>query len=195
MDPLTGAGTLATLVGLIGQYKSSRDAASGKDFDRFLIWLIQSGQDELKAAIEANLGTTVSIKALLNTQRSDFVERLARIESALAGFASSVEGFESLAASTSPNSLLSKQALDLLRFYESSGSGKLLELKLMRRTEFHSLDASGGWAADEPRFIEDDLRQLVSLGLLNIDHNQKGERIFHFTRRASDLLKATEPNN
>lgn len=189
MDPLTGAGALATLVGLIGQYKSSRDAASGKDFEGFLRWLIQAGQDDLKHAIEASHATSVGIKALLNVHYSDFVERLARIESALAGFASSVEGFEALAAITKPNSLLSSQALDFLRFYESSGSGKLLELKIMRRTEFHSLDASGGWAADEPRFMEDDLCQLVNLGLLTVEHNKKGDRIFHFTRRASDLLR------
>lgn len=192
MDPLTGAGTLATLVGLIGQFKSSRDAASGKDFDSFLTWLIQSGQDDLKAAIESNHATSISIKALLNTHHSDFVERLARIESALAGFASTVEGFESLASSTRPDSLLSRQALDLLRFYESIGSGKLLELKLDHGTEFHSLDALGGWAADEPRFIEDDLRQLLALGLLNLDHNKNGDRVFHFTRRASDLLRETQ---
>lgn len=193
MDPLSAAGTLATLVGLMGQYKSSRDAASGKDFDAFLTWLIQSGQDELKLAIEANHGTSVSIKALLNVQRADFIERLARIETALAGYTSAVEGFEALAASTNPDSALSKQALDLLRFYGSSGSGKLLESHSLQGTTFHSLDGHGGWLADEGQFIEDDLNQLLALGLIKLTHNGRGERIFHYTRRAAALIAGTTP--
>jgi hypothetical protein len=191
MDPLTAAGTLATLVGLLGQYKSSRDAEAGKDFEGFMSWLMQSGQDDLKLAIEASHATSISIKALLNVHRSDFIERLERIESALAGYASSVDGFEPLAANTKPDSSLSKQALDFLRFYESSSSGAILEHQDFDGTTFHSLDGKGGWLASEQRFIEDDLNLLLNIGLLKLTHNGSGARIFHFTRRAADLLKET----
>ena len=189
MDPLTGAGTLATLVGLIGQYKSSRDATSGKDFDAFLTWLIESGQQDLKSAIEASHSTSVSIKALLNTQRSDFIERLERIESALAGYASAVEGFGALAANTQHKAFLSQQALDFLRFYESSSSGAVLEHKNMRATLYMSLDGKGSWTPDEPRFIQDDLNLLLGLELVKLSHNSQGSRVFHFTRRAADLIQ------
>jgi hypothetical protein len=189
MDLVAGAGDLATLVGLIGQYKSSRDAASGKDFDTFLSWLIESGQLDLKAAIEASHGTMISIKALLNVQRSDFIEGLARIESALAGYASTVEGFGSLVANAKPGLSLSAQGLDFLRFYESSESGALLEHKNMRATMYMSLDGRGSWVPDEPQFIEDDLNLLVGLGLLNISRNSQGSRVFHYTRRAAELIQ------
>jgi hypothetical protein len=185
MDPLSAAGVFSTLVGLIGQYKSSRDGASGKDFNEFLTWLIQSGQTDLKSMIEANLGTTVSIKALLNTQRSDFLERLERIESALAAYAGSIEGFAPLAENSKPSSLLSTQAQDFLRFYETSESGALLEIQTLQATEFHSLDSVGGWAADEPRFMEDDLNLLINLSLVTLTRNSKGGSDFslHQARR------------
>jgi hypothetical protein len=192
MDPLTATGTFATLVGLIGQYKANRDSEAGRDFDAFLTWLIQSGQEELKASIEANHATSVSIKAILNVQRTDFVERLDRIENALASFTSGIEGFEALASNTKPSALLSKQALAFLKFYESSGSGKLLESHMSVGTIFHSLDGTGGWAPDEPRFIEDDLDALLQLGLVSVSRNSKGSRVFHYTRRAAALINEGE---
>lgn len=195
MDPLTTAGTFSALVGLIGQYKSSRDAESGKDFNAFLTWLIKSGQEDLKSLIEANHGTSISIKALLNIHRVDFAERLERIESALAGYASSVEGFAPLAANTRPDSALSDQALALLGFYETHESGALLEVAGFEELSFHCLDGKGSWEPDEPRFIEDDLRILVDLQLLKLGHGSKGSRIFHYTRRAADLLKQSAPNS
>jgi hypothetical protein len=189
MDPLSAAGTFSTSVGLVGQYKSSRNGPSGKNFNEFLTWLIQSGQADLKSLIEANLGTTVSIKALLNTQRSDFLERLEKIKSALSAYASSIEGFRPLAENAKPKSLLSAQAQDFLCFYETSGAGALLEVQTLQRNEFHSLDSVGGWAADEPRFMEDDLNLLLLLGLITLTKKSKGGRIFHYTRRAADLFK------
>lgn len=192
MDPLSAAGALATLVGLIGQYKSSRDAEAGKDFESFLTWLIQSGQNDLKSAIESNHTTAVSIKALLNVQRSDFVERLERIETALAGFASSVDGFETIAQASRPNAVLSEQALNILRFYETSKSGKLLELKVSGGVLLMSLDGGGNYAPEDQRFVQDDLDALQVLGLLSVSLNSKGGRIFNFTRRAHHLVTASQ---
>lgn len=37
----------------------------------------------------------------------------------------------------------------------------------------------------EPQFIEDDLRSLVDPGLLRLDYNSSGSRLFLFTRMAA----------
>ena len=48
---------------------------------------------------------------------------------------------------------------------------------------------NGGVELSDLRFVEDDLRILVELHLLRPDRNSSGERLFHFTRAAAQLLK------
>jgi len=40
------------------------------------------------------------------------------------------------------------------------------------------------------RFLEDDLKTLVELGLLRHDLNGKGQNLYIFTRSASELVKS-----
>lgn len=187
---VTLSSAFTSVVGLIGQFKSGRDAASGSDFNDFMTWLVKSNHHEIKSLIEANHATTVGIKAVLGQQSDQLNEALSKIDAAVAAFACTLEGFSDISAGLNPGAKLSPQALEILQQYEDSGASKTLELKLQAHTLLHPLDGTGGsFEISDPRFLQDDLNTLLELRLLTLSHNGKGERLFHFTRSAHELVK------
>ncbi|WGK60506.1 hypothetical protein QAO71_10415 [Halopseudomonas sp. SMJS2] len=189
MDPITGASALASIVGLIGQFKSGRDAARSEDFSEFMQWLIESNQSELKSMIEANQTTTISIKAILNQNQSKLESSLAQIGEALATFTSTIDGFSGLSKSLLPGAVLSDQAIHILTKFEAAQAGAALIVEsISDDPHLLFLDANGGVAISEPRFLQNDLDTLVSLGLLTQGRNSSGKIIFNFTRAASRFV-------
>ncbi len=85
---------------------------------------------------------------------------------------------------------LSEQALSILRQFVESGDDEL----------YYANYGGGQWSlflcgqdqkqleVTEPRFIEDDLRQLVALGLLSVAYNSDGNPIYGVTRNAVRLI-------
>ncbi|MCI8210780.1 hypothetical protein AUC61_14675 [Pseudomonas sp. S25] len=193
IDPATAmtlSSAFTSVVGLIGQFKSGRDAASGSDFNDFMTWLVKSNHHEIKSMIEANHTTTIGIKAVLGQQSSELTAVLGRLDDMLTAFASTFAGFSDIGAGLNPSSVISDQALDILRQFESLGASTAIEIKLSGHTLLQA--ASGGNIKyEDARFLEDDLRTLARLGLLELDRNKSGNRVFHYTRAASALVKST----
>jgi len=92
---------------------------------------------------------------------------------------------------------LSEQAIFILRQFVDSGD-----------TEFFYSDwGNGQWSMQlchgeqsqisvlEPRFIQDDLDQLVSLRLLTVEYNSQGTPIFHITRNAVRFINTLGGTN
>lgn len=72
------------------------------------------------------------------------------------------------------------------KLYESTNDG--IELLFW--------DGKGGSAEIiEPRFIEDDLKTLVDLGLLRHDISLSGDNLYFYTRAASNLVKLIKTNS
>jgi hypothetical protein len=191
IDPITAASTYASLVGLIGQFKSTKDAAQGKDFNGFMTWLIERGHDDIKVKIEANHTTTIGIKAVLSQQNDQLSEALSRIDAALAAFSSTLTGFAEISAGLKPESVISAQALGILQHLECSGASKMLEhSSLSGGTKLMLLDGkSSTFEVSDRRFLNDDLETLLRTGLLTLSHNDSGNRVFHYTRAASALVR------
>jgi len=189
MDPITGASAFATIISLVGQFRAERGSNSQADFNAFLSWLVEMQHDELKKLVEANVITSIGIKALLNEQQDVLVAKLESINRALVSFASSYEGFSDIAQGLNPDFGLSDQAIHLLRQFESSGASQAIELHMQGGV---TLVLSGGQSGvleiRDQRFIEDDLRTLVELGLLRLGSNSKGDNVYLFTRIASQLV-------
>ncbi len=186
----TASSALTSVLGLIGQFKSGRDAASGASYNDFMVWLTKSNHHELKSLIEANQLTALGIKAALGQHVSQVNDALTRIDAAVAAFASTIEGFSALSAALNPQASLSAQAFEILRLYEKSGASKAQEMKLRGHTVLHPLDGQGGsFKLSDPRFLHDDIETLLGVRLLTLSLGQKGERIFHYTRSAHDLVK------
>jgi hypothetical protein len=196
MDPLTSATTFASLVGLIGQFRSERSSLSQNDFNEFLEWLVKVQHESLKGLLETNVKATIGIKAILNEDRDAVLSKLESINSALSSFASGIPGFSEVVEAINPSTLLSKQAISLLCQFEDSQGSKLLETHHLGGMSLHLLDGNEGQInVNEPRFIEDDLRTLVKLGLLALNYNSKGENLYKYTRAASDLVQSFEKDS
>lgn len=162
MDSLTIATTFATLVGLICNFRQEKGERKALDHGKFIEWLEYHRHEELKNLIVNTAALQAEVDSLL---------RSAPLVAA-------------------PNTELSEQAISILRqfvksdaetfFYESYGGGNF----------------SLGWEAGneieitELRFLEDDLNQLVQLGLLSVQHNFGNNVIFRLTRSAVRFLQA-----
>lgn len=178
------------VVALIGQFKSGRDASSGADFNDFMTWLVKSNHHEIKSLIEDNHAVTIGIKTVLNQHSDQLNEALSKIDAAATAFASTLDGFSDIGAGLNPSAKLSPQSLEILRQFEDSGASKALEMKLQGHTLLHPLDGKGGaFEIPDPRFLQDDLSTLLDLRLLTLSYNGKGERVFHYTRSAHELIK------
>lgn len=186
MDSFTAAAALASIVGLIGQFKSGRDTAKSDDFSDFMQWLIESNQSELKSLIEANQVTAISIKAILSQNQSKLDSSLAQIGDALAAFTSTLEGFSGLSQSLIPSAKLSNQAVQILKDFEQAQAGEALIVESSADDpHLIFLDVNGGVEIAEPRFLKNDLETLVALGLLTYGRNSNGKTTFIYTRAAS----------
>ena len=188
MEPITLASSFATIVSLLGQFRSERSAESQAGFNEFNQWLNETQHQDLKKLLELNTSATISIKALLNQDKDILLDRINKLDNALASYASSLEGFSELAGAINPEAVLSSQALDVLRQFEESSASKLTRLKTTGSIRFLFLDANEELEIEEPRFIEDDLSTLVDLGLLRKDHNSNGDTLYVYTRAASRLV-------
>ncbi len=193
MDPLTLATTFATVLSLIGQFRSEQGTETQADFNEFVVWLSETQHDEIKELLESNARTVIGIKALLKEDREILAGQLEKLDMALTSFASGFVGFSGIAEGLRPNSVLSEQALDLLKQFEASGASKMMA--------HHSFDGLGYLFVDhqsgshevnitDARFLEDDLNVLTNLNLLIYDCNSQGNDMYIFTRAASALVKS-----
>lgn len=192
MEPVSVATAFASIVGLMGQFQASRGSKDQADFSEFLQWLVDSNHEEIKSLIESNTRTTVGIKALLNQNHDVLLERLDALDSALSSFGSLIPGFSDISSGIYlEGGHLSAQAKQILAQFQDSGASKILELHTFDGVDLMYIDGTGGeMEISDPRFLEDDLRTLVELGLLRHDLNGKGQNLYLFTRAASELIQS-----
>lgn len=189
MEPITG---FATIVGLLGQFQASRGAKQQAEFQDFIEWLVAQNHEEVKLLIESNSSTVTGIKALLGLNHEQLMKRLDALDTSFAALASILPGFSDISSGVHAHrGQLSDQAKSILEQFQLSGASKMLELHHSQGVELMYLDGKErGVSIRESRFIEDDLKTLVELGLLRQDLNGNGDNIYIFTRVASELVKS-----
>lgn len=180
MDPLTLAGTFATLVGLLSNFKAER---SGAKLDEFMDWLREQHQDGLAQSISQNERLQVALSELLATNHDELVEKLKTITDQLSEVAKRVEGFDQLTTLVSAPSGLSPQAKSILGQMAKSGAKYVMEHKLQADIEYLLMDGgTGEIQATEPRFLSEDFASLVAGGYLRVDYTSKGTPRYYLTR-------------
>jgi hypothetical protein len=188
VDPFTGAGAFATIVGLLCNFKSER---SGKDVNSFIEWLEEKHHEDAARAIEHNAALSLQLSYILGTNHDELLKRLERLDQLISSVAGQTQEFGGLASAIYPNSELSDQAVSILRQLVNSGAKLFMEHKVMTGDPDEYILMEGGYGHikyDEPQFIEDDLQRLVSSSLLQLEHGSKGSRKFIITRAASKLI-------
>ena len=192
MELVSGATAFASIVGLLGQFQASRGSKGQADFNEFLQWLMDSNHEEIKSLIEGNARTLVGIKALLNQNHDVLLQKLDALDCALSSFGSLIPGFSDISGGLYPEGgQLSAQAKDILSQFQASGASKILELHTYDGVDLMYLDGNESeMNISEHRFLEDDLKRLVELGLLRQDLNGNGQNLYIFTRSASERVKS-----
>ncbi|MDD5180789.1 MAG: hypothetical protein PHT15_05965 [Gallionellaceae bacterium] len=180
--------SFATIVALIGQFKSEKNASEQADFNAFIEWLVSTNHEEIKELLMLNTKATIGIKSILNQDRDILLESMKRIDMALTAFASHTDGFYQLAEAINPQAMLSQQAFSILKQFNSSGASKALMIKIHGGAIYQFLDGDGSIEISEPRFVEDDFQTLVDYGLLRQNFNSTGKPIYIFTRQAANLI-------
>lgn len=186
MDPLTATASFATIVGLLSNFKSER---SGTQLSDFIEWLKDKRHEDVVLSIEQNQMLAIQLKSLLSVNHQELVQRLNSLDEILASVASHIQTFSSLATTVKPSTVLSEQAISIVKQFAASGANECWEHKFLgpEGPSYQFIGGSGELEVTEPRFIEDDLNTLVDLGILRLDYGSKGTRKFIITRQAMKL--------
>lgn len=188
LDPMTLAGTFATIVGLLSNFKAERSSAS---LDAFIEWLRESQHAGLAETIAQNKALAQELSGLLALNHQDLVSRLDLLQEQIASIASGIEGFTGLVGVLGVRKL-SPQARSVLRQIVESRAQYVMEHRLGTGLppEFLLIGAAAGQIQyDEPQFINEDLDSLLAAGLLRIEIASKGSKKFFATREATALVK------
>lgn len=180
MDPFTLAGTFATLVGLLSNFKAERSSA---ELDEFIEWLREQHQDGLAQSISQNERVQAVLSGILATNHDELVARLRTITDQLSEVAKRVEGFDQLTTLVSVSPGLSSQAKSILRQMAKSTAKFVMEHKMLSGTEYLLMDGgTGEIQAQEPQFLSEDFEALVESGHLRVEYTSKGTPRYYLTR-------------
>jgi hypothetical protein len=188
MDPLTVSTTLATIVGLVCNFKQVRKGSRDDKHQEFMEWLEYHRHEELKKQIVNNQQLMTEVDALLKQDTETILARLGAIDDMLARILSHVEGFAGVARILKPGIDLSDQAIHVLRGLVHSKSDKFHVVKYVGSPIDLGLVLGGHIKILDPRFIEADLETLVNMGLLRMQFSSSGTPFFGITRQAAKLI-------
>lgn len=190
MDPLSLASAFATIVGLIGQFRGERAGKTQLSLEDFQQWLEESHQNDIKSLLDQQSKMVEGIKIMLAEDRDIFLAKIQSINNALIAYSSPINGFSQIAEALNPNFCLSDQAISILKQFEDAEASKVLNHNTRAGLSLMFIDGKGGSiAVTEQRFLESDLNNLVSLGLLIHSLSSKGSNLYTITREASNLVK------
>jgi hypothetical protein len=193
MDPILFSTTFATIVGLIGQFRSERGSSEQANFNEFSTWLSTQQHQDVVELLKQNQSAVKDIDALLHEQQDGLSKKLEHLDRTFASIASMIPGFTGIAEAVRPQARLSPQAIGILQQFERSGASKVLKLVSFGGTELIYIGAQGAMEIEDERFLEDDLATLVELNLVHHDYNDSGGDLYLYTRAASDLVRTANP--
>lgn len=155
-------------------------------------WLDHHRHEELKNLIVNTAALRTELDKLLAADHAAMLEKLDDIQTIVATLLSRVDEFRGLSQAVAPDADLSEQAVSVLRQFAHSGADSL----------FYASYGSGQFALQpengeplqvtEPRFLKNDLDQLVALGLFSVEYNSQGDPLFGLTRSGARYLQAVD---
>src|SRR5437870_3505153 len=120
MDPMTISTTLATIVGLLCNYRQEKGDREQLDHQTFVEWLEYHRHEEIKNLICSTYHLQSEVDALLREDSQRLATKLNGIEEMLARLLSRVHGFAPVVHTLHPGIELSSQALEVLSLFVSA---------------------------------------------------------------------------
>lgn len=193
--PIELASGFATIVSLLISFKNERQGSHQATFQDFRNWLEENSQTEILREVEGDLNLQEGVKGLLRESHQEVMKKLEGLDTTLAAVSRHLSGFEHISIATHPETILSDQAVSIMRDLYESGGEFLIESQSINadnRLIIAGNRNSSEVTVKEPRFLEDDLSNLVKYGFLRLDFAPKGERTFYITRQAARYIKSVD---
>jgi hypothetical protein len=182
MDPLTASLAFATIVGLLSDFKSERNASSDDEYKDFVDWLSEKRHRSVVSKLNQSTKLAQSIRGLLADSHDDVVRRLENIDEILKDVASRIPAFSAIAAASSSSGYLSDDAVDILtQFVASKASFMVLSHGINSASLIIGDGKRGHISIANARFLEDDLKRLCEYGFMSADTNASGDRKWRIT--------------
>lgn len=185
----------ATLVGLVVMFRDERALGTNATKEEFVGWLEAHKHEEIKQLVVENGAIGLALDKMLKDQHGQVMGELSELNKITTGIAhnlASLSGLASAVDAAAPR--LSEQCISILQQYNAAEASKALEYVLMSGRGFTFMDGSRGEVTiSDRRFIESDLTDLCAIGLLTLDYNGKGDRIFHITRAGAKIGESSPP--
>jgi hypothetical protein len=194
MDPITASTTLATIVGLICNYKQERGAKKDLDHRDFIEWLEYHRHEDIKNLITNTHGLQEEVNQLLREDHAKILGKLDSINDTLSQVLSRVSGFEILAQRFGSGGTLSDQAIYILCQFAISGSGEIMRVENDNgNVHFFGVTAHVDIEIKDQRFVRDDINALESFNFIRVSRYGSGNTLYCLTRagaRYAELVKA-----
>ncbi|HWU52663.1 MAG TPA: hypothetical protein VN153_07580 [Tahibacter sp.] len=165
MDMLNNATLFAQIVSLLADYASQKSGSETLSIADFAEWTATHGHAEIMGAIERNQAMTIGVKAALAEGRNELLEKLGELDAKLSAVATGSGPLGTIAQAVYPTAALSEQSRALLCFIEEMQADCAIDV-----SDFSGVSLLVGdknFPITEPRFFEDDIAQMVALGLLS----------------------------
>lgn len=188
MDALTLSTSFSTIVGLLVMFQSINK--ENNDLDNFVQWLHQTNHENTAAIIESDVTLQANLTRFMNQNHDEVMSQLFVLNDLMISIAGQVKGLDNLASSFQTNGGLSEQAVDVLRQFVESGSVNMHHRKNFTRSNGNDyiLEGAPNINYNEPRFIEDDIKSLVDIGLITQKFTKSGGSIYKITRQAVNFI-------
>ena len=191
--PLIEASTiLATLVGLICNWKQERGAQATDRFQDFMVWLSHHHFESLRERIYASEELQRELTALLQQDFAVLGTKMDVITGAISAVADKIDSLSQVGRAIGiDGESLSEQAVEVLKVFDQLGARRMVVFDHEPVCLFLSCQKAVKFS--DGRFLETDVTALASMGFIElVDQNRSGNPIFGITRTGS-AFAATQP--
>jgi hypothetical protein len=185
--PLTIATAFSTIVGLISNFRQQKGETNALNHQMFIEWLEYHKHEDIKNLICNTTALQGEVDNLLRADHALIIAKLDAVSTALASLMSLAGEFRGFVSATLPAAEFSEQAVSILKQLADSKSS-YFSINKMRFGTLLCLETGGQIQYGEARFLDDDLDQLVSMGLLSLDCDKNRNRYYRITRNGVRLV-------
>ena len=180
--------SIASLMSMMGQFLSEREANDRATIDDYVEWLRRHDHRQAVNLILDNAELSRAIKTLLEDQHGEVVAKLGQLDQTLSSVAAHLVDFKPIARAMAIKSQLSDQAISILRQMNAVGTNKLVEAGTMQGPGYIFGNNTGpfkSWPLDSSRMI---YRHCVNLVLLSARALGNRDGLIYTITRAGDAL-------
>jgi len=187
MNPIEASALLATIIGLICNWKNERAAQATDRYQDFMAWLLQHNFNELSERIYQSEELQRDLATLLQQDLSVISTKLDTIVCSISAVADKIDSLSQISRTLGADTNeLSEQATEIIKIFDQLEAQRMIYSNAFHQCiyDFKSV------AFRDKRFILADIQSLEKMSFLRrVDHNNNGDPIYVITRQGSSFAQ------